>query len=152
MHQRIGQVLDGHWLWICARILLGLVFLCSGLAGVFDAQGGQSLAGAGASGSGRLLHIVTIAVQVCGAVLIMLGQRLWLGAAALAALLLATLFVFHPFWQSPQPLAEFPMHWALKDAALIGGLTAAAIADRLRQRLRTALELYAGVPPRQAGR
>ncbi|WYX25323.1 hypothetical protein WJ966_08480 [Achromobacter xylosoxidans] len=44
------------------------------------------------------------------------------------------------------------MHWALKDAALIGGLMAAAIADRLRQRLRTALELYAGVPPRQAGR
>ena len=73
-------------------------------------------------------------------------------ASGVAALLLATLFVFHPFWQSPQPLAEFPMHWALKDAALIGGLMAAAIADRLRQRLRTALELYAGVPPRQAGR
>lgn len=151
MHQRIGQVLDGHWLWICARILLGLVFLCSGLAGVFDAQGGQSLAGAGASGSGRLLHIVTIAVQVCGAVLIMLGQRLARrgGVGGVAA---GDPFRVPSVLAVPQPLAEFPMHWALKDAALIGGLMAAAIADRLRQRLRTALELYAGVPPRQAGR
>ena len=42
MHQRIGQVLDGHWLWICARILLGLVLsyvggaLTGGQKGVVD--------------------------------------------------------------------------------------------------------------------
>ena len=37
MHQRIGLVLDSHWLWVATRLLLALIFLSSGVAGILDA-------------------------------------------------------------------------------------------------------------------
>ncbi|KMJ91251.1 hypothetical protein ACH58_00445 [Achromobacter xylosoxidans] len=148
MHQRIGLVLDSHWLWVATRLLLALIFLSSGVAGILDAPNALEVWRPGLPDPGRLFHVVAVAIQVCGAVLLMLGRWLWLGAAALAAFLLASVLVFHPFWKFEPPLAAMHMQWALKDIALVGGLLALAIADRFRRRLRTALELYAGVSPR----
>ncbi|WP_162876431.1 DoxX family protein [Achromobacter insuavis] len=148
MHHRIGPVLDSQWLWITVRILLALALLFSGLVGILEARGGPAALRAGGPSPAWLLHMAASAIQVCGAVLLMLGHWLWLGTAALAALLLASALAFQPFWKLDPSLAAPHVAWVLKDVALVGGLLALAIADRFRHRLRTALELYAGVSPR----
>jgi transmembrane protein len=148
MRQSVGYVLDARWLWIAARILLVVVFLLSGLAKLIDFQGAVAEMRAAGLRPAWLFNLITAAVLIGSAVLILFDRALWLGAVSLSVFLFLTIVIVHRFWALEEPHASQAMYWALEHISLVGGLVAAAIASRCRRRLQVALELYCGASQR----
>lgn len=69
---------------------------------------------------------LTLLVQWLGALSLLLGVLVWLGAAILAAFTLAATLLFHPFWRAaPEQRVEMRTAF-LEHLGLVGGLLALA--------------------------
>jgi transmembrane protein len=78
-----------------------------------------------------LFAIGTIALQLGGSLLVVLGGRYaWLGAAALALFTLATIPLAHPFWTLPPEAAFGERLIAEEHISVVGGLIVAALLAR----------------------
>ena len=105
-----------QYLPLAARICLALIFLNSGIKHALGFSGfvdmiSQTLPLAG------LLAAGTIAFQLAGAILLILGYRVQIGAALLILFLIPASLIFHNFLADPSQLSSF-----LKNLGLIGGL------------------------------
>ncbi len=75
-----------------------------------------------------LFALGTIAVQLAGSALLILGGRLaWPGAAALALFTLATIPISHDFWNMQGEAAFLEKLWAQEHLSIVGGLMIAAM-------------------------
>jgi transmembrane protein len=75
--------------------------------------------------------IGTIALQVAGSVLVIVGGRYaWIGAAALALFTLATIPLAHAFWTLPPEAAFGERLIAEEHISVVGGLIVAALLAR----------------------
>lgn len=104
------------YLPLIARIALSLIFLTSGIKHAIGYSGfvemiGQTLPLA------PLLAIGTIVFQILGALSLILGYKVNIGATLLILFLIPASLVFHNFLADPSQLSSF-----LKNLGLIGGL------------------------------
>jgi len=110
------------YLHISARALLALIFIISGLGKIaaFDQTKGF-MAGAGLPFP-ELLLMATIAIEVAGGILLLIGYKTRLASAALAAFLVPVTFVFHASHIGDPGQAQQQLVEVLKNLAIIGGL------------------------------
>ncbi|MGO3741696.1 DoxX family protein [Kerstersia sp.] len=134
MRSFVDNALESRWLWWLARILLIVVFVSSGLAKLIDFQGGLAEMRAAGLEPALFFNIATAVLLLGGSLLIVLDRALWLGAGALAVFMVLAVVIVHRFWALPEAQAKLALFWALEHASVVGGLIAAAIASRLRQR------------------
>ncbi|MBE9063650.1 DoxX family protein [cf. Phormidesmis sp. LEGE 11477] len=105
-----------QYLPLAARICLALIFLNSGINKLLDFPGlvdtiSQTLPLAG------LLAVGTIVFQLVGAIFLVLGYKVKIGATLLILFLIPASLVFHNFLADPSQINSF-----LKNVGLIGGL------------------------------
>jgi len=108
------------WAQFVGRVALGTIFVVSGL-GKLAAWSGTA-AYAGSKGvSGFLLAIAT-ALELLGAVSVVVGFKARWGALALLIFLVPVTLVFHNFWAVPAAQQQMEMANFLKNLAIAGGL------------------------------
>src|SRR2546425_12332794 len=108
------------WAQFVGRVALGTVFVVSGL-GKLAAWSGTA-AYAGSKGvSGFLLAIAT-ALELLGAVSVVVGFKARWGALALLIFLVPVTLVFHNFWAVPAAQQQVEMANFLKNLAIGGGV------------------------------
>ena len=102
---------------LLARICLCAIFIQSGIGKIISPQRTiQTIASQGIPFANILL-ILTIVVQLLGAILVLLGYRSRIGALLLVGFLIPATLIFHTnFSESSQQIAFF------KNLGLIGGL------------------------------
>lgn len=107
---------------LAARILLAQLFIISGIGklGHFAATAAY-MASVGLPAAKALL-VLTIALEIGGGVLLIVGwQARWVAAAFCAFTLLAT-FIFHPFWNTEPAGVTTQLNNFMKNLAVIGGM------------------------------
>jgi len=126
---------------LAARLGLGAIFLVSGL-GKLAAWSGTA-AYAASKGVPPILLAGATALELFGALSLLLGYKARLGAAALVAFLVPVTLVFHAFWAAQAADAQMQTVQFLKNVAIGGGLVAilaagpgAVSVDALRRRAR----------------
>ncbi len=105
-----------------ARLGVGTIFLVSA-AGKLAAWSG-TVAFAGSKGVPPALLAGATALELLGAVSLLLGWRARLGATALLAFLVPVTLVFHAFWAAQGAEVQLQTVEFLKNVAIGGGLLA----------------------------
>lgn len=126
--QPIARLLGAPRFATLAAVLLTLPYWTSGVAKLFDLGGALGEARHFGLEPAALVVALTIAVQIGGSLLVILGRRAWLGAGALGVFTAAATLIAHPFWQVADPMARFhERNTFLEHVGLIGGLMLAAV-------------------------
>jgi putative oxidoreductase len=102
---------------LVGRMLLGAIFLISGLNKIADPAGTIGYINSAGLPLPQLALALAIAVEVVGSVLLILGFQTRLVAAALACFTLASAFSFHFDFTDQNQFIHF-----MKNLALAGGL------------------------------
>lgn len=107
---------------LAARILIAQLFIISGIGKLGGFAGTAAfMAGAGLPAAKALL-VLTIALEIGGGVLLIIGwQARWV-AAAFSAFIVLTAVVIHPFWNSEPAVFLSQMNHFMKNFALVGGM------------------------------
>jgi putative oxidoreductase len=107
---------------LAARILLAQLFIVSGIGKIGGFAGTAAyMAGMGLPATKALL-VLTIALEVGGGVLLLVGwQARWVAAAFCGFILLASM-VFHPFWNTEPASAMSQLNNFMKNFAIMGGM------------------------------
>jgi putative oxidoreductase len=99
-------------------VLLGLIFLVSGINKIADPQGTQQyMTMMGMTWMTTLFYIGAVAVELAGAISLMLGYRAKAGGWLLFLFLIPTTLIFHTNFADPNQMIHF-----LKNVAMMGGL------------------------------
>jgi putative oxidoreductase len=104
------------------RAFLGALFLVSGL---FKIVGFAGVAGWMASSglpAAELLLVLTIAIEVIGGLLLVIGWQARPAALALAVFLVPVTVVFHGFWNADAAHFNEQLTAFLKNLAILGGM------------------------------
>src|SRR5271156_4776002 len=110
-----------YWL-LLARVLLSSPFLYSGIDKCWRWSAAQREVAASGLPWPTLLHLVTVLVQLGGALSLLLGIEARLGALLLLLFLIPVTVMYHPFWKrSGAEFATEADHF-LSNLAIIGGL------------------------------
>jgi len=124
----IARLLADRRFAALAAALLTLPYWTSGIAKLFDLGGALGEARHFGLEPAALVVALTIAVQIGGSLLIILGRQAWIGAGALGVFTAAATLIAHPFWQVVDPMARFhERNTFLEHVGLVGGLMLAAI-------------------------
>lgn len=106
-----------NWTLLLARIFLSAIFFKSGFDKIFDFAGTEKfMASAGVPFPGLLL-IPTIAIELLGALSILLGYKTRWGAIALIVFMVPTTLIFHTNFAERIQVIQF-----MKNLAIVGGL------------------------------
>lgn len=112
-----------EWSPLTGRVLISLIFLMSGLGKVFqfDAQVGYA-ASQGVPMASAAIGISAI-VEIAAAVMIIVGFRARLGAAALFLWMIPVSVMMHAFWTISDPMSmQINMIMFMKNLGLMGGM------------------------------
>jgi putative oxidoreductase len=112
-----------HTLMLVGRILIAALFLVAGIGKLTAVAGTTSYFAKLGLPAPQVMVWLTIAVEIGGAVLLILGWKTRQVAWLLALFTLAASFLGHPFWQDAGELNQF-----LKNLAVVGGLMFVAAA------------------------
>lgn len=124
----IARLLGARRFATVAAVLLTLPYWTSGIAKLFDLGGALGEARHFGLEPAALVVALTIAVQIGGSLLVIIGRKAWLGAGALGIFTAAATLIAHPFWQVADPMARFhERNTFLEHVGLMGGLMLAAI-------------------------
>jgi putative oxidoreductase len=111
---------------LVGRILLGAIFLMSGIAKLTDTAGTvQHMTQAGIPAA-HTLAIVAGVAEICGALSLIFGFLTRVGAVGLILYLIPTTLIFHHFWTFTGEAQTTQMVNFMKNLAIIGGLFAVA--------------------------
>lgn len=111
-------MLDAAYLTLMGRVLLGLMFLISGLHKIVDPQGTQQyMSMMGMTWMTTLFYIGAVAVEVAGSLSLLLGYRAKAGGWLLFLFLIPTTLIFHTNFGDPNQTIHF-----LKNLSIMGGL------------------------------
>jgi len=107
---------------VVGRVLLTLIFLVAATGKLLDFNGTvQHLASKGVP-LPQFLLAVAIALEIGGALLVLVGFHARLGALMLILFLIPTTFVIHNFWAVDGNQRIVEMLQFLKNMAILGGL------------------------------
>jgi len=102
---------------LVGRILLGVLFLLSGLSKLADPAGTQAYIGSVGLPLPIVGYIAAIVVEIGGGALLLLGYRTKLAATALALFTVAAAVLFHHAFGDQNQFIHF-----MKNLAITGGL------------------------------
>jgi putative oxidoreductase len=109
---------DSAYLTLIGRVLVGLIFLVSAVHKIADPQGTQQyMTMMGMTSMTTLFYLGAVAIELAGALSLLLGYRARLGGWLLFAFLIPTTLIFHTHLADPNQLIHF-----LKNLSIMGGL------------------------------
>jgi len=108
------------WAQVVGRVALGTIFLVSGIGKLAAWRGAAAYAGS--KGVPEILLALATALELLGAVSLIVGFRARWGALALLIFLVPVTLVFHNFWAVPAEQQQMEMVNFLKNLAIGGGL------------------------------
>jgi len=115
-------MIDTAYVSLIGRLLLGMMFLLSGLNKIADPQGTQQyMAAMGMTWMTTLLYVGAVVVELLGALSLFLGFRTRVGAWLLFLFMIPTTLVFHTNLSDQNQMIHF-----LKNLSVMGGLLYAA--------------------------
>jgi transmembrane protein len=133
MSDIIQRALRSRAVFQLSTLVLTSMFWWSGLLKLWDFAGARREMEHFGLEPSALFAAATIAVQLGGSALIVVGRRrAWLGAAALVAFTLATIPLAHPFWALDGPAAFLEKAFAQEHVSITGALVLAAILAELK--------------------
>jgi uncharacterized membrane protein YphA (DoxX/SURF4 family) len=131
----VDAILDWPLTWFIARMALCGAYLVGGAIKLADwpaAVAEQSHFGVHPA---PLWAAVTIAVEICGPALILLGRLVWLGAGMLGVFTAFAAIVANPFWSMAAGQERFSaLNGFLEHIGLVGGFILVALVDELEKR------------------
>jgi putative oxidoreductase len=108
------------WARFIGRVALGTIFVVSGL-GKLAAWSG-TVAYAGSKGVPVVLLVIATALELLGALSVVLGFKARWGVLALLIFLVPVTLVFHNFWAVPAQQQQLELVNFLKNLGIGGGL------------------------------
>jgi putative oxidoreductase len=109
---------DSGYVNLLGRVLLGLIFLVSGINKIADPQGTQHyMVLMGMTTITTLFYIGAVAIEIAGSLSLLLGYRAKAGAWLLFVFMIPTTLVFHTDFADPNQMIHF-----MKNLAMMGGL------------------------------
>jgi putative oxidoreductase len=139
-------MLDSPYLALIGRVLLGLMFLVSGIHKIGDPHGTQQyMIMMGMTWMTTLFYIGAVAVEVGGSLSLLLGYRARAVGWLLFLFMIPTTLIFHTNFGDPNQMIHF-----LKNVSIMGGLLYVARYGAGRYSMDAGLERTeaAGAPPR----
>jgi putative oxidoreductase len=109
---------DSAHVTVIGRVLLGLIFLISGIHKVADPQGTQQyMSMMGMTWMTTLFYIGAVVIEVGGSLSLLLGYRARAAGYLLFLFMIPTTLVFHTNFGDPNQVIHF-----LKNLSIMGGL------------------------------
>ena len=109
---------DKAYVNLIGRVLMGLIFVMSGINKIADPQGTQQyMAAMGITTATTFLYAGAVFLEVAGGLSLVLGVWAKWGAAALILFMIPTTLIFHTNFGDQNQTIHF-----LKNLAMIGGL------------------------------
>lgn len=137
----VHAVLDWPPTWFLARLLLVGAYMVGGFAKLTDWNGAVAEQVHFGMSPPALWAGMTIAVEIIGPLLILLGRLVWLGAGMLGVFTLLAAFVANAFWTMEGPEQAGARFMAtnafFEHVGLVGGfILAALVAEHARRQGR----------------
>jgi putative oxidoreductase len=107
---------------LAGRLLLACLFLVSGYDKIGDFAGTAGYIGSKGLPLPQVLAAVTIALEVLGGLLLVIGFKARWVAAAFAAFTIVATILFHNYWVLPEAQQLMQKLMFLKNLAITGGL------------------------------
>ena len=112
----------GNGLWLVARILIGSLFVQSGLAKLIDLGAFAGMLAAGGVPMANVIGLVASVAEFGGGLGVVLGVGTRYAALLLIAFTIVATLIAHRFWDVPPDQREMQMIHFAKNVAIIGGL------------------------------
>lgn len=133
---------------LIGRILLGFLFLMSGVNKIANPQGTQQyMVSMGMTWMTALFYVGAIAVEIGGALSLLLGYRARAGAWLLFLFMIPTTLIFHTHFADQNQMIHF-----LKNVSIMGGLLYVAAFGAGRLSMDTGLERSDAAAPTATSR
>ncbi len=104
------------------RVLIALIFVLSGVSKITGFDGTVGYIASKHLPFPALAAVAAIVVELGGGLLLMLGWRARLSAAAMALFTIAAAVLFHDFWAAAPDAAQNQMIHFMKNLSMAGGL------------------------------
>jgi transmembrane protein len=128
MDKTIERLLDRLAADLISRVALTFPFWTSGVLKLIDFDAGVAEMARVGLEPAALFNTATIALQLTGSMLVIVGRYAWLGAGALGFFTGLTIPLVHHFWtMTEEPFRTIALHTAIEHIGIIGGLLAVAI-------------------------
>lgn len=107
---------------LVGRILLALLFLMSGIGKIGGFAGTAGYMASKGLPMVEVLLAITIVIELGAALMLILGYKARLGAAALLLWMIPVTFLFHNYWAMPADQQMIQQIMFMKNLALMGGM------------------------------
>jgi putative oxidoreductase len=107
---------------LVGRILMAVIFLFSGFGKITGFAGTAGFMTSKGLPMADALLVASIVIEIGGALMLILGYKAKLGAAALFLWMIPVTIVFHNFWAVPAGEQQIQMIMFMKNLAMLGGL------------------------------
>lgn len=107
---------------LLGRILLAIIFLMSGIGKIGGFAGTAGYMASKGLPMVEVLLAITIVIEIGAALMLILGWKARLGAAALFLWMIPVTFMFHNFWAMPPADQQMQMIMFMKNLGLMGGM------------------------------
>ena len=131
----VRAILEWPWTWPLARFALVVTFLASGINKIADFSGGVAEMAQARMPAPAAMALLSIFVELTGAMLVLIGRWVWLGAGMLGVFTAIGAVTAHAFWKVSGPerkpaIAVFLMHCGLIAALVLDALLAERVAGQ----------------------
>ena len=107
---------------LVGRILIGIIFLLSGLSKIGGFAGTAGWMASKGLPMAEVLLALTIVIEVGASLMIIAGYQARLGAAVLFLWMIPVTFLFHNFWAMPADQQQIQQIMFMKNLGLMGGM------------------------------
>jgi len=107
---------------LAARILFAQLFIISGIGKIGGFAGTAAFMGAVGLPMPKMFLLATIALEMGGGLMLIVGWQVRWVAAALCGFIFLTAMMIHPFWNSDAASALSQLNHFMKNLALMGGM------------------------------
>lgn len=107
---------------LVGRTLLALIFLKSGIGKIGGFAGTAGWMASKGLPMAEVLLAITIVIEIGAALMLILGYKARLGAAALLLWMIPVTFLFHNYWAMPADQQMIQQIMFMKNIGLMGGM------------------------------
>ena len=107
---------------VIGRILVALIFLISGISKITGFAGTAAWMASMKLPMVEVLLVITIIIEIGGALMLILGWKARLGAAALFLWMIPVTLLFHNFWAMPADQQMINQIMFLKNISMMGAM------------------------------